>query len=263
MSATTTASTPFGTALRRWRRSRGTSQLALAHRAQTTSRHLSFLETGRSRPSRAMVSRLCDALELPLREANDLFRAAGLSPAYPETLLSAQDLAPFQGVIDRMLAQHAPYPAYVVDRHWNIVRTNAVAEAFLPEHGDRNAIRLTYVGAWRQLIANWEEIAGSGLRRLQSEAARHPDDEEFAELVSLAAAACTELSATTPGGEVRMLCPHFRVGDRIVRTISVVAQFGAARDVTLDELRLELIWPADADAEEYFRTTAAVPSIGA
>lgn len=259
---TTIDSTPFGVSLRRWRHSRASSQLALAHRAHTTSRHLSFLETGRSRPSRDMVWRLCQALELPLREANELFRAAGLAPAYPETPLRAADLAAFEAVMDRMLAQHAPYPAYVVDRHWNIVRTNAAAEAFLPAHAERNAIRLTYTGAWRELIANWEEIAWAGLRRVQAEAARHPDDQQLAELVMLAAAACAGLTAPTETDDVRVLCPHFQVGERVVRTISVVAQFGAARDVTLDELRIELIWPADAEAEEFFAGAPQAPRVG-
>lgn len=254
--------TPFGASLRRWRKARGASQLELAHRAGTTSRHVSFLETGRSRPSREMVARLATALELPLRECNDLFRAAGLAPAYSETPLAAAGLVTFSGIVDRMLERHDPYPAYAIDRHWNIVRTNRAAERFLPAGEDRNVVRLTYAGPWRDLIANWTEIARPGLHRLEAESVDHPDDDELGRLVALAADACHDLPEK-PGlahESALVMCPHFRVGDDIVRTISVVAHFGAARDVTLDELRIELIHPADAQADAFFRASDGPPS---
>lgn len=144
---------------------------------------------------------------------------------------------------------------HAIDRHWNIVRTNRAAERFLPGGADRNVVRLTYAGPWRDLIANWTEIARPGLHRLEVESADHPDDEELSRLVALAADACRDLPEEQgPASEsARVMCPHFRVGDDIVRTISVVAHFGAARDVTLDELRIELIHPADAQADEFFR----------
>ncbi len=255
MSSPVVAVTPFGAALRRWRLARGATQLALANLAATTSRHVSFLETGRSRPSGEMVARLAEALELPLRETNDLFRAAGLAAAFPETPLVAGDLAPFNAVVEQMLSQHDPYPAYAIDRHWDIVRANRAATMFLPGGVDRNVVRLTYAGPWRKLIANWTDIAWAGVHRLQAEAARRPDDEELADLVSLASEACRDVRErpTTDGG-ARVLCPHFRIGEQLVRTITVVAQFGGARDVTLDELRIELIYPADDEADAFFRS---------
>ncbi len=253
MSASVARATPFGTAVRRWRLARGRSQLDLAHAARTTSRHVSFLETGRSRPSRDMVSRLATALELPLREANDLFRAAGLAPAFPETNLAADDLAPFTSVVTRMLQRHDPYPAYAVDRHWNIVMANRAASAFLPADAVRNVVELTYAGPWRELITNWADLAWAGARRLQEESARRPDDDEIARLALLAAEACRGVPETPGNDDARVLCPHFRIGDDIIRTISVVAQFGGARDVTLDELRIELIYPSDDEADTFFR----------
>lgn len=253
MSSSVVVVTPFGAALRRWRLARGRSQLALAHRAETTSRHLSFLETGRSRPSRDMVARLAEALELPLRESNELFRVAGLAPAYPETELAAEDLAPFTAVVEQMLDRHSPYPAYAVDRHWNIVRTNRAADRFLPDAGERNVVRLTYAGAWRESIANWADLAWVGVRRLQAESARLPGDAELAALASLAAEASQGVTERPGADGARVLCPHFLVGDDLVRTISVVAQFGSARDVTLEELRIELIYPADEAAAAFFR----------
>jgi len=247
-----TSATPFGASVRRWRRMRGTSQLELAHRAGTTSRHLSFLETGRSRPSRDMVARLAEALQLQLREANDLFRSAGLASAYPESAFSESDLAPFTAVVEQMLHAHNPFPAYAIDRRWNIVQANSAAQRFLPDSPERNVVRLTYAGAWRNLIANWDDIAWPGALRLQRESAQHPDDEELADLATLAVEACAGLAAQDVMPAGRVLCPAFRFGDDLIRTISVVAQFGGARDVTLEELRIELFFPADEQSAQHF-----------
>lgn len=250
VSALTTAQsvTPFGASLRQRRRLRGLSQLQLAHVAQTTSRHLSFLETGRSRPSRDMVQRLSSALDLTLRETNRLLADAGLAAVYPETRLEDPDLGAFSEAIEQMLTRHEPYPAYVINRHWDIVRTNAAARRLLPPQGERNVVRLVYTGPWRDLIDNWAQVAVAGVARLSAEAARHPSDDVLAGLADLAVDATRhlDLSPVTPAG--RVLCPHFRVGGEVVRTISVVAHFGGAADVTLDELRVELIFPADDTA---------------
>jgi transcriptional regulator with XRE-family HTH domain len=116
---------PFGRALRHWRTLRGMSQPALAGAAATTARHPVLLETGRSRPSTEMVERLGDALLIPLRERNRLLEAAGLAPVYEETPLDADDLAPFQLAVERLLTSHDPYPGFVVDRHYDIVATAA------------------------------------------------------------------------------------------------------------------------------------------
>ncbi len=119
---------PFGTRLRQWRAARGVSQLALAGRIGSTSRHVSFLETGRSRPSAAMVLRLGEALDLPLRERNELLHAAGLAAEFPEASLGSVDLAPFRAAIDSLLTARLPYPAMVLDRHWNVLMANAACD---------------------------------------------------------------------------------------------------------------------------------------
>lgn len=259
MSQSIHAITPFGAALRLSRTARGLSQLALSSAVGTPSRHVSFLESGRSRPSREMVERISEALHLPLRERNRLHVAAGLAPAYPNDVLDSAELAVFRSVIDRMLTNHAPYPAYVVDGHWNIVRANAAASALLPPDGERNLVRLTYTGAWRKLIMNWEDVAWPGIIRLQSDAARFPSDEVLASLVGLAVAQAKNTGRVIGGSSDRVVCPVFKLGDDTVRTVSVVAQFGSPRDVTLDELRIELFYPADADAEQYFHRVASLP----
>ena len=120
---------PFGARLRHWRQHRGFSQLTLAVKAGSTSRHISFLETGRSRPSRQMVLRLAGALDVGLRETNKMLSAAGLPAPYGQAGLDSSDLAPYRAAIDRMLQAHEPYPAIVVDGHWNVVLANRASTA--------------------------------------------------------------------------------------------------------------------------------------
>ena len=247
---------PFATRLRQWRRLRHLSQLSLANAAGTTSRHLSFLETGRSRPSKDMVHRLAEALVVPLRARNELLTAAGFAAGFAETPLDAPDLEPFRSAISRLLAQHEPFPAFVLDRHWNIVAANPPAAALFTDD-ERNVVRLMYGGAWQPLVENWEPVAWVGVQRLEDDLHRHPGDPELMALVDLASKAVRGFEQAPDVGSDLVICPHFRFGDTVVRTVSVVAQFGSARDVTLDELRVELVFPADAEAESFFRSAAA------
>ncbi|HEU5430142.1 MAG TPA: helix-turn-helix domain-containing protein, partial [Thermomicrobiales bacterium] len=125
------ATRPIGELLREWRERRRLSQLALALDADVSSRHVSFIETGRSRPSREMVLRLAERLDVPLRERNRLLLAAGFAPAYPERGLADPDLAQIRQAIDLVLAGHEPYPALAVDRHWNLVAANRAVASLL------------------------------------------------------------------------------------------------------------------------------------
>lgn len=248
---------PFGRALRRWRDLRGMSQLDLATTAATTTRHLSYLETGRSRPGREMVDRLGEALGVSLRDRNQLFRLAGLAAAYPEGDLQADDMAPFRHAIDRMLATHEPYPAYVLDRGWGVVACNPAAATFLPGLDASVSERLAL---WSTLVDNLDEVAPAFLERVRQDLLRHPDDAGLRDLHEMMA----ELAGSRPPpgpSSARVLCPTFRLDGQLVRTITVVAQFEAAADITLDELRVELIYPRDEDAEQFFhaRDAAAGP----
>lgn len=247
--------TPFGEGLRHWRRRRGLSQLELSGRSATTARHLSFLETGRSRPSAAMVERLAAALDLPLRERNRLLHLAGLAAAYPQGDLDGADLAPFRRVIDRMLAAHEPFPALVLDRCWNVLQTNAAASFLVPDDRERNAVRLA-VHTWRPYVENWDDVAPSLLERLERDLRRAPADELLAELHRLVEQSSSGRTGAPTG---RVLCPRFRFGDQVVRTVTVVAAFEHAVDVTLDEVRVELVYPEDAEAEAFFRGASATP----
>ena len=250
-----TAASPFGTRLRQWRHHRGLSQLALAGAADTTTRHVSFLETGRSRPNRQMVLRLAEALGAGLRETNDLLHAAGLAAAYPEASLAGPDIAPYQAAIGRLLGAHEPYPAMVLDRHYTVILANQACLAlFGPQVVGSNFVRDALTDpAMAQAIVNWPETAWAGLDRLRESARRAPLDQELRSLISLAESALAGTPRPAPADAALVVCPWFRIGDTVVRTIAMTARFDHAADVTLDELRVELMYPLDEDAERFFR----------
>jgi transcriptional regulator with XRE-family HTH domain len=251
-----TETSPFGRGLRHWRRLRGLSQLDLASTAATTTRHVSFLETGRSRPSRHMVDRLGDALQIPLRERNRLLEMAGLAATYPQGDLTDDDLAPFTRAIDRLLASHEPYPGFVVDRHWNMVAANQGTERFLGDTAERNTVRLV-LGPWRELIENFTEVAGALRERLGADLLRYPDDETLEALHREAKAALGGAHPPTTSSTSRVICPRFRIDGSLVRTITVAARFESVADVTLDEIRVELVYPEDESSERFFRALSA------
>ena len=122
-----TPGSPFGRRLREWRRFRGLSQLALATGAATTSRHVSFLETGRSRPSSELVLRLCEVIDVPLRQRNELLEAAGLAPAYPHLPLDSEELTPYLSGVESLLDAHDPMPGLVFDAKWRVLIANVGA----------------------------------------------------------------------------------------------------------------------------------------
>lgn len=251
---TTGDTSPFGRGLRHWRRVRGVSQLDLAVAASTTPRHLSFLETGRSRPSQQMVVRLSESLQIPLRERNQLLGMAGLPPSYPETELTASDLAPFQTAITRLLTSHDPYPAFVVDRQRHIVQANRGAEAFLAGIDERNTVRLV-LEPLRPVIDNWAEVATELATRVAADLLRFPDDET---LLTLHDEVTEAVGRTRPAPDTnsdrRVICPRFVIDGTTIRTITVAARFESVTDVTLDETRVELIYPEDDAADRFFRT---------
>ena len=169
-----------GALLRHWRTARRLSQLALALDAHVSSRHLSYVETGRSQPSREMVLRLAVALEILLRERNALLVAAGYAPRYFETGLAAPEMAQMRSAIDLILRHQKPYPAFVLDRHWDIRMSNLAAtrcSRFLlgAEPTDANIIRLLlHPNRLRPRLVNWEETAGDLIRHLHNQIAASP-----------------------------------------------------------------------------------------
>lgn len=226
-------------------------------------RHLSFVETGRSRPGEAIVLRLADALALPLRERNQLLEAAGLPALYPHADPHDVSLAPYRRALDLMLAAHEPFPCLVLDRWWNLVDANGPARTLFgvtPPLAANVVVDLLFgPGPLRRAMVNWGEVAWHGLDRLRDEtrAAGMPDA-----LVSLSARVEAHLSGVPrprpdPMKGSIVVCPVFAFGDRTVRTVSTLTRFAGALDVGLDEVRVEHIFAADADSERFFRERQA------
>jgi len=258
----------FGDRLRHWRERRGFSQLALAAAAGSSQRHLSFLESGRTGPSRDMVLRLSAALDLPLRQQNAMLLAAGFAPAWRESDLAAPALGPVNAALDYMLAQQEPFPAVVVDRRWNLLRANRGAGRLVefltgpapaaPPAGTRvnMAEWLVSPQGLRPLLANWDEVALHFLRGVQADALAD-GTQETADLVARLlefpdVAALTEHAPLDePPGPV--LAMHFRKGGAELRLFTAIATLGTPQDVTVQEIRIEAFFPADAATEQFFR----------
>ena len=266
MSATVTGQlSSFGELVRYWRRVRVVSQLDLAVTASTTPRHMSFLETGRSQPSREMVLRLAAALDVPLRDRNGLFIAAGFAPIYPEHDLDHPAVDRVMAALDRVLAQHAPYPAVVMNRRWDVVRVNAGADRLFgglcapdPVPDPANVLRLMLEpGPVRSAVANWNDVAPALLERARREAVGGVLDVETADLVDrLRTGADAKVFAAAP----RSIAPplpvidvQFRYRDTTLRWFSLVSTVGTPIDITAQELRLEAFFPSDDETAERWR----------
>ena len=250
----------FGSALRWWRTTRRYSQLQLAVEAEVSSRHVSFLETGKAQPSREMVIHLATVLDLPLRDQNLLLHAAGFAPAYSETDLDAPEMDDVRRVIQWILDAHSPNPALVVDRRGEMVEANDAAFRLLAVMVDPdspalqptiNVNRLTlHPEGIRPVTANWSEAAANILQRLEREHAHRPADESLAsvlaEVLEYPGVAELRRRAALPTGADLLVPLEATIGSgEVVRLVSTIATLGAPYDVTLDELRLETLFPAD------------------
>jgi transcriptional regulator with XRE-family HTH domain len=246
--------TPFGTLMREWRRRRHLSQLDLAIAAEVSSRHLSFIETGRATPSRAMVLRLAVALEVPLRERNQLLVAAGLAPEYSERSLDDPEMAAVRHGVEQVLAAYDPYPCLAVDRGWNILRSNSgaavlldgVAPHLLTEpnalrialHPEGLAPRIENLGQWRHHVI-WRvrrEAAVSGAAELVS---------LLAEIDSFPADS-VDVDDPVPSGDIVIPLRLATRSRGALSFLSTVTTFGTALDLTAAELSIEAFLPADA-----------------
>ena len=256
----------MGALLREWRAARRFSQLDLALQAGVSARHLSYVETGRAQPSREMVARLADALAMPLRERNALMIAAGYAPGYGETSLATPEMAPVRRALDYMLAQHEPYPAFVMTRHWDVVLTNGGVTRLFgllrggpPKHA--NILRQIFdPDDMRPFVANWDEVARDVIRHLHAEIAAAPSDaklrarlDEVLAYPDVPAAWRTREPGDSP---LPLLTTNFRAGDTELRFLSTFATFGASRDVTVDDLRIECLFPADEGTASLCRSLA-------
>lgn len=255
-----------GALLREWRAAKRLSQLDLALEVGVSPRHLSCVETGKAQPSREMVTRLADALEMPLRERNALLVAAGFAPKYRETALTTPEMTPVRRAIEFILEQQEPYPAFVTNRHWDVLLTNRGCGRlfhFLRD-GERvhpNIMRQVFdPNAMRPFVANWEDVAGDLIRHLHDEVAAAPSDTKARELLDevLAYPGVPEKWRTREPGAapVPLLTTVFAKGDVRLTFFSALTTFGTPRDVTLDELRIECMFPVDDATAEMCRRLA-------
>lgn len=262
----------FAQSLRYWRDRRGYSQLRLSAESGISQRHISFLESGRSQPSRELVLRLGNALDIPLRQRNAMLLAAGFAPAYRERSLTDPELAAVRQALDFMLAQQAPYPALVVDRLWNLVMLNQPARLMmgwllglapgqpLPVEGI-NVVRLMLdPQGIRPFLPNWQEVCADLLHWLQREAmADGPGSEATLLLESLLDLPGVRQAARAINLDSRALpfmTVALRKDDTELRLFTTIATMGTPRDVTLHELRIESFFPADAGTAAWFTARA-------
>jgi len=202
-----------------------------------------------------MVLRLGEALDVTLRERNQLLQAAGLPPAYPQVDLGGNDLAPYRAALERLLQAHLPYPAMVLDRHWTVLMANAACTLLYgTDIVGTNLVRsfLTDPAA-REAVVNWAELAWNSLDRLRHQLDQAPFDEPLADLVRHAETTLAGIARPREPSPDPVLCPWFRIAHQVIKTIGIAARFDPTAEITLDELRIELLYPFDAIAERFFR----------
>jgi transcriptional regulator with XRE-family HTH domain len=253
---------PVGELLRGWRERRRMTQLGLAIQADISTRHLSFVETGRSRPSRDMLLRLAEQLELPLRERNQLLLAGGYAPVYRQTSLDSPPMAGVRAALRQVLAGHEPYPAVVVDRGWNLVDANASVALFTglaaPEllTAPINVLRVSlHPAGLAPHISNLGEWRAHLLGRLRRQLTL-TDDPELAELLlELDAYPCDQLEPEVelPGPGDVVVPLRIRHGDQELSFLSIMASFGTPLDITVAELAIESFFPADPATRSILR----------
>jgi len=260
----------FSAALRYWRGKRGYSQLQLSDIGEVSQRHISFLESGRSQPSKSLILKLGTVLDIPLRQRNVMLLAAGFAPAYQERRLSDPEMFVVQQALTFMLAQQAPYPALVVDRLWNLQLSNSPAAAMIrwllgmpadqqiPDDGAINVLRLMFdPNGLRPYIVNWQEVFADLLQWIQREAMSDgPGSEATALLAELAQFAGPVPERDAPATD-RTALPFLPVTLRKdgveLNLFTTIATLGTPRDVTLHELRIECFFPADEATREWFQ----------
>ena len=265
---------PFARLLKSWREMRKCSQLDLALTSRISQRHVSFLESGRARPSRDMVLQLSEALEVPLRERNTLLNAAGFAAMYRETELKSAVMAPVREALKLMLDHHEPNPASVVDREWNLLMGNpalvrvfglvgdvaAMWQRVCPD-GVHNVLKVTFhPEGFRPYIANFDEAAPVLLNRTRREAAACGSDKLLKLIDEILAYPGIPEAWRAPDWQAPpppVLPLHLAKGELQLKLFSMITTFGTPQDITTDELRVEGFFPADAASAALLKALAA------
>ena len=239
----------FPAMLKDWRRRRRVSQLDLGLSANVSARHVAFLETGRSKPSRGMVLQLSDALMIPPAERNALLNAAGFSASYRRRDLTDPEIKHVYEAVTWTLERHDPFPGLAIDRHWTIVMANKSATLLIAAAGlsvgDSLLDAAIHSPAMRAAIENWSEVARYMATRLRTESVHLGGDPV---LDAAAAKLAGELRDTDNDGDqtsAAVVATRYRAGDVTLSLFSTIAQFGSAADIALADLKIELMFPAD------------------
>jgi transcriptional regulator with XRE-family HTH domain len=244
----------FGDLLKDWRVQRRLSQLDLGLAANVSARHISFLETGRAKPSRSMVLQLSETMQVPRAVRNVLLNAAGFVDAYRSRDLSANDMAPIRAAIAWTLDRHDPFPALALDRHWTLVNANKAATHILGAVGigigDSLLDALTHDSALRSALENWPEVRQHLLVRLQVESAQLGNDVTLEAAAAVLAREAVAADHDTPGVLSAVIPAKYRFGGTVLSLFSTIAQFGTAEDIALADLKIELMFPADEFTRE-------------
>jgi transcriptional regulator with XRE-family HTH domain len=249
-------SSPVGVLLRQWRAARGRSQLGLSLDMGVSQRHLSFVESGRSTPSRALLLGVANALDVPLRDRNALLLAAGFAPMYADAAWDAAEMRVVHRALERMLKQHEPYPALVLDRHWNVVMTNEAAPRFFGQFIDlasfprpRNLLRLMFdPKGLRPFVAHWDAVAASLFQRVRREAVGGVLDDVMRslvdELLAFPGVSPDWRTADSPGTSPVVPLSFVKEG-HASSWFSMVSTVGTPQTVAAQELRVECMFPVD------------------
>ncbi|GAB2665296.1 helix-turn-helix domain-containing protein [Kribbella swartbergensis] len=250
---------PVGELLRGWRERRRLSQLELANQVEVSTRHVSFVETGRSKPSREMVLRLADQLDVPLRDRNQLLLAAGYAPVYSEASLHSPSMLAIRATLRRLLKAHEPYPALVVDRWWNIVEHNAGISIFTADVDEKllrapiNALRLTlHPDGLARRLTNLADVRASALAALQRQV-NSTADPELQDLYDELREYAAGDKPVHPAPNEVVVPMNLRHEGQDLSLLTTIATFGTPLDVTVSELMIESFYPADESTAEFLR----------
>lgn len=258
----------FGESIRGWRKARGLSQLELGFQANVSSKHVSFLETGRSNPSREMVVQLSNALDIPLSERNVLLTVAGYAEAYSRMDINQPEMGSVREALSLMLNNHEPFPAIVLDWDWNIITSNdahsRLVEALVPDPSSlpptQNMMELLFdPKGFRPYIKNWEEVAYLLLQRLQRERMLYRDRQsDLLERLKQYPGVPDHWKGESSNPGEPMTYVILKQGDKRLKLFSTLTSFGTAIDITIQELVIEHYFPVDDDTREFFQQ----PSLG-
>jgi len=254
----------LGELLRHWRNLRGKNQFGLSFECGLSQRHISFIESGRSVPSRQALLKIAQSLDVPLRDRNALLLAAGYAPAYSEAAWNSSQMQAVTLALERMLRQQEPFPALAMDRYWNVLMTNESTPQFFNcfinmsrRTGPRNMLHLMFdPHGMRPFVDNWDEVASSLLQRVHSEAIGRFIDAGTKDLLAALKAYPGRKNddRTSRGGNAAPLTPmipiSFRKGDTVLNYFSMVTTLGTPQTVAAQEMRIESMFPADETTEK-------------